>query len=112
MGPLVSEQLPSRPPDWRSRALRRARWPHIDVRDVVIVALLLLTFLFTAHYVNSSQASQQRTGQVIEAKLCTTLDGLRSLQPPPGNPRTNPSRQYLQGLHAKLSQIGSDLGCR
>jgi hypothetical protein len=109
--------LPGRPPDWRTRALQavrqaeRIRWPHIEVRDVVVVLLLGATLLFVAHYVNSTQAAQRRQGAAVERKLCSTLGGLAHLQPPPGNPSTNPSRAYLQGLHSKFIDLGRDLGC-
>ena len=97
----------------------RIRWPRIEVRDAVYFLLLLLCFLFLAHYVNSyrdgqqrEQAAQRRQGVLVERKLCTTLDRLTQLRPPPGNPATNPSRAFDQKLHSTLGQLGPDLGCR
>lgn len=57
------------------------------------------------------QAAQQQQGAAIEHKLCTTLNRLAALQPPPGNAAANPSRAYEQGEHAILSQLGPDVGC-
>lgn len=93
------------------RQAERIRWPHIEVRDVVVVLLLGATLLFVAHYVNSTQAAQRRQGELAEHKICSTLGGLGRLRPPPGNPDTNPSRAYLQGLHLKFIDLGRDLGC-
>ena len=79
-----------------------------------VLTLLLAgaNLLWTGHAVNVNQSAQRRSGQLVEQKLCATLDSLRSLQPPPGNPASNPSRAYEQGLHARLSQLGTDLGCK
>ena len=94
------------------------------LRSVAILVLigLLVTganLLWTAHAVRSFQSSQQaqnaagrREGVLIEQKLCTTFGVLAALKPPAGNPRTNPSRAYLQGQHDALVQLGTDLGCK
>lgn len=81
--------------------------------------LLILTLLVGAgnlwaswDEVHAYKAAQQRQGQVVEEKLCSTFGKLAALKPPAGNPRTNPSRAYLQGQHAALDEIGTDLGCR
>jgi hypothetical protein len=103
--------------DWRSRLWQRIR-RHVEVRDIVIIALLLLNFLFTASYVNHSQsaaraqqAAGQRAGAAIIAKVCTGFGELAAQKPPAGNPKTNPSRAFDQGQHAVLVGIGQDL-CR
>jgi hypothetical protein len=57
------------------------------------------------------RAVQQRQGAVIEGKLCAALDRLYTEKPPAGNPVTNPSRAYLQDLHARFAEIRADLGC-
>ncbi len=62
--------------------------------------------------VHSSQAAQQRQGQAVETKLCSTFGKLGALKPPPGDAKKNPSRAYEQSLHAALVQLGTDLGCR
>jgi hypothetical protein len=58
----------------------------------------------------SEQAAQERQGVLAEQKPCQTLGSLAAETPPPGNPRTNPSRGYLQGLHTRLAELGTDLG--
>lgn len=82
-------------------------------------ALLALTLIMGAgnlwaswDEVHSSQAAQQRQGQAVEAKLCSTFGGLAALKPPVGDAKKNPSRAYEQSLHAALVQLGTDLGCK
>jgi hypothetical protein len=58
------------------------------------------------------QAEQQRAAVILGEKLCLTFGKLAALEPPPGNPMTNPSRAYLQAQHDTLAQLGTDLGCR
>ena len=81
--------------------------------SLVVVAFLLLglNFLFTAHYVNSTQESQRRAGEAVDRAICTTLVKLAALKPPAGAAKANPSRAYEQQLHATLDQLGPDLGC-
>jgi len=62
-------------------------------------------------YVQTYKHDQQQQGQLIARKLCTTLDRLAALQPPAGNPTTNPSRAYDQRLHSTLADLGPDIGC-
>ena len=97
------------------------RQPLRSVAVLVLVALLVTgaNLLWTAHAVRSFQSSQQaqnaagrRQGALIEQKLCTTLGRLTALKPPPGPPSRNPSRAYEQELHATLSQLGPDIGCK
>ena len=87
------------------------------------VILAGLNLFWTAHEVHASQAaiqsaqhreqvSQQRAGAVLGQKLCTTFGRLAALKPPAGDPKTNPSRAYLQGQHDTLAQLGTDLGCK
>ena len=61
---------------------------------------------------DSIQQTQRSQGLMIEQKLCTTLNSLKDLQPPPGNPVSNPSRAYLQEQHDKLAQLSVDVGCK
>ena len=88
----------------------------------ILVALMLITC--AANLVTSrvqfddytasqarEQAQQRAAGVVVERKLCQTLGAVASLQPPPGNPKTNPSRAYDDQLHARLGKLGPDLGC-
>ncbi len=75
---------------------------------------LLATYL-DVHAAQRAQAREQaaarHAGEIVERKLCETFATLARRRPPPGNPRTNPSRAYLQGQYATLNQIGPDLGC-
>ena len=90
-----------------SRPLRRA----LVYLFATAAALALVALLAEFHGQAASRAAQQRQGELVERKLCSTLDGLARLQPPPGNPSTNPSRAYLQGLHLRFIDLGRDLGC-
>lgn len=87
------------------------------------VVLAGVGLFWTAHEVHASQAaiqsgqhreqvSQQRAGATLERALCTTFGRLAALKPPAGDPKTNPSRAYLQGQHDTLAQLGTDLGCK
>jgi hypothetical protein len=85
---------------------------------IAAVSLLVLTLITgganlwaTFEVVASNAAAQQRAGAAIEQKLCASFGHLAALKPPAGNPRTNPSRAYLQEEHATLDQLGTDLGC-
>ena len=87
------------------------------LRSVAILVLLSLlvtgaNLLFTAHEVNASRTTQQRQGQLVEQKLCSTLGKLAALRPPAGNPKTNPSRAFEDNLHATLDGLGPDIGCK
>jgi hypothetical protein len=65
----------------------------------------------------AEQAAQRRQGELLEQRLCATLDplaGLAGLKPPAGNPADNPSRAFEQRLVLKLAPLGQlapDLGC-
>ena len=92
-----------------------------SVAALVLLGLLVTgaNLLWTAHAVNTFQSqqrqeqqAQRRQGQAIEAKLCSTLNRLAALKPPPGDPAANPSRAYLQAEHDTLAQLGFDLGCK
>ena len=88
-----------------------------------IAVILAASGLFWInHEVHASQAAiqasqhreqvmQQQQRQVILRALCTTFGELAALKPPAGDPVTNPSRAYEQSLHARLDQLGTDLGC-
>lgn len=98
-----------------------ARYAYVVLAGLSIV-LSVLAYLAAVGYYHAGQASQarqaaaqkasqQRQGQLLEQRLCTTLDGLASLTPPSGATSDNPSRQYLAQLHAKLAELGPDVGC-
>lgn len=85
---------------------------------VLTLALTGVNLLFTAHEVNrvraqfAAQAAVSRhQGELVEQKLCTSFGRLAALRPPPGNPKQNPSRAYLQDQHTRLDELGTDLGC-
>ena len=61
--------------------------------------------------IGSPRAASQRAGAKIEAELCRTFESLYADKPPAGNPKTNPSRAYLQELHARLGEVPPDLKC-
>jgi len=81
---------------------------------LVLVLVLVMggaNLLATVLYVHDYQAGQKQQGQLLEQRLCSTLNTLAALKPPPGDPSTNPSRAYDQQLHATLAQLSPDLGC-
>lgn len=84
----------------------------LAVLFVLAVGLGVINLFWQAHETNVNRAAQQRSGQVVERKLCTTLSHLSALLPPGGSPAANPSRRYEQQLHATLAQLGPDIGCR
>lgn len=81
-----------------------------------------LAVLYSVHYATALQASQRQQdarqaadqraqSAVFERKLCTTLNALAALRPPPGSPGDNPSRAYLLQQHQVLAELGPDVGC-
>ena len=91
-----------------TRVLAWAR-RHADALAVVaIIAALQAASLYSSA---QTRATQQHQAQVFERKLCTTLGSLAALKPPAGSPQANPSRAYLQAEHARLAQLGPDVGC-
>ena len=97
------------------------RWTLRSVAALVLLGLLVTgaNLLWTAHAVRSFQSAQQqqgaaqrRQGELVEERLCTTLDRLTALKPPAGSPQRNPSRAFEQELHATLDELGPDLGCK
>jgi hypothetical protein len=95
------------------------------VQGRAVVVLFLITVLssasgwfWQAHETRQAtaaqhreQAAQQRQGQLLEQKLCTTLNRLAALKPPQGDPAQNPARAFDQEQHAVLAQLGPDVGC-
>lgn len=70
---------------------------------LVLVSVLLAVALnagFTYWAVTTSQRH-----------WCATLDLLYTEKPPPGNAAANPSRAYLQDLHARFADLRTSLGC-
>lgn len=94
------------------------RTPYAYVALVLLTVVLSVSALAGAViYYHTSQRAQQRQGEQLEQKICTTLAplaGLAKLKPPAGNPADNPSRAFEQQLVIKLAplaQLGPDLGC-
>lgn len=90
------------------------RWN--TARSFVVIALINLAltatgFLYITHSDSVSKAREQQQGRVVERKLCTTLNSLASLKPPPIDKPSDLSRLYLQEEHDKLAQLGADVGC-
>jgi hypothetical protein len=78
------------------------------VFDVVLTVILGLL----AIQVQNTQTAATRQGVAVETKLCASFNALAALQPPAGNPATNPSMAFEQRLHAQLDQIGISVGCK
>lgn len=90
-----------------TRGARRA-FAVLALLSLVLSALALLA---AVGYYHRSQGAQQRQGEQIELKLCTTLGKLAALKPPGGSPASNPSRAFEQQQHAVLAELGPDVGC-
>jgi hypothetical protein len=88
----------------------KSRYAYV-VLAALILAMTAVNVLFTVSYYHREQASQQHQGQMLEQKLCSSLDKQAELKPPGGSPANNPSRAYLQQQHAVLAELGPDVGC-
>jgi hypothetical protein len=73
--------------------------------------LAVLALAGVVHEEGAWRGSQLRQSQMIERKLCVTLDRLAARKPPAGSAADNPSRGYLQWQHDTLAELGPDLGC-
>jgi hypothetical protein len=100
------------------RGLSRLQGRAIVVLFLIGAAGGIGNLFWTAHEVHAAQAAQtaeqsvqKQQGAVLERQLCSTLGKLAALKPPPGNPATNPSREFDQDMHSTLAQLGPDLGC-
>jgi hypothetical protein len=78
---------------------------------VLQLALTAVAILFAVSYYHLEQAAQRAQGAALEHKLCTSLDRLAGLKPPPGPAAGNPSRAYLLQQHQVLAELGPDVGC-
>ena len=93
----------------RGRPASPGRAIALAVASVVLAVALNAGFTYWS--VENSKAAQQRQGEAVERKICTTMAHLAALKPPAGNPARNPSRAFDQNLHVTLDQLGPDLGC-
>lgn len=89
----------------------RARYAGAAVRWLLPIVMAAFSILYSVHYTNSSQAAAARQAAAFERKICTTLAGLASREPPAAPPG-NPSRAYLQWQHGMLAQLAPDVGCK
>jgi hypothetical protein len=100
-----------------NRRVSTPLWSMV-VLFAVAVVIGVAAYLAAVHNYQASQAGQQRQGELLEQKLCTSLEplaGVARLKPPAGNPADNPSRAFEQQLVVKLAplaQLGPDLGCK
>ena len=68
------------------------------------VASILLALALTAGFTYWAVTTSQH-------HWCATLNLLYTEKPPPGPAASNPSRAYLQDLHARFADLRSSLGC-
>lgn len=87
-------------------------WRPMVAAGAALTLAMALGWSYTTYAIRTSQAAQEKVGQAVNIKICHTLQLLASDQPPAGNPANNPSRAYLQRLHADLAQLAGDLGCK
>ena len=80
------------------------------VLDIALTVALAVVAA-QAHTASARAVSAQQEGAAVTQRICETFGKLAALKPPAGNPDTNPSRGYLQRLHATLDELGTDLGC-
>ena len=93
-----------------SRLPRVQGWAIVAM--VVIVLLIDGVLLFwQSHETNVNNRAQHQSEQVIEAKLCRTLNGLAALKPPSGPAAANPARAFEQRQHLAFTELAADLGC-
>jgi hypothetical protein len=119
---LVGKMGPDEMNDSEISVVNEIRYRKSMTRiSVLIGTCFTLLIVLAASFIQSRisqdqydqvQQSQARQGQAVEEKLCTTLEGLRSLTPPAGNPSSNPSRAYLQEQHNRLAELSTDIGCK
>jgi hypothetical protein len=95
----------------RGKALNNATRRALIYLFAVAMLLGVANLAWTSHAVRAEQSAQRHQGQLVQRKLCATLESLAAQRPPAGNPAVNPSRAYLQGLHDRLAQLGADVGC-
>ena len=89
-------------------------WRTSVVMPLVLALVLVMggaNLLATYLYVRSFNNTQKKQGMLVEERLCKTFGDLAALKPPPGDPKTNPSRAYDQGVHTVLSGVGPDIDC-
>lgn len=78
---------------------------------LLALALAAASVLISVNYYVREAGAQMRQGRQLEARLCTSLDKLAALKPPPGSPGDNPARGFEQAQHDVLAELGPDVGC-
>jgi len=83
--------------------VRAVRWARRQVRwrDVIIVALIGASMLFTVSYVRSTE---REFCQVVTAATATPVSR-------PADPAANPSREQSWEWYERFAQLGQRLGC-
>lgn len=82
------------------------------VCGLLVIALAVGgSYAVTNARIDQSQNDSKATSAQFEAHLCQTLNSLKALKPPPGDPKTNPSRAFDVQQHIVLAQLAADLGC-
>ena len=127
--PLVTETLftgqPGPKGDKGERGEGISRGARLAVIFLFVVALALsaANAVFTAHYVNTTQAGfkhqqaaqqaiQRHAGLLIEQKLCQDVGTMSRIVPPAGSASANPSRAYEQAEHQAWAGLYADIGCK
>jgi hypothetical protein len=94
----------------RGAPVKKLRYAFVAL-VVLSLAVGAVAILFSVSYYHREQDAQRHQGQLLEQRLCTTLDRLAALKPPPGDPGSNPARGFDQQQHAVLAELGPDVGC-
>jgi hypothetical protein len=122
----VAGKTEAKPP--RVPVSRSLRWTLIGFLVLLVVVgagNLLSGYMQNRHYeqqftqqqdrfeqqFSQQQAQQKAQGKLVEQRLCATFTSLGAIKPPGGSTAGNPSRAYEQALSAKLTELGSDIGC-
>lgn len=115
----ADERLPAGPRGEQGETGERGQRGLSRVQGRAVAVLFLIGALaavgnlfWTGHEVRAQTAARHRQGQMLEAKLCTTLGSLAALKPPTGDPAANPSRAFDQKLTFTLKELAPDLGCK
>ena len=107
----------------RGEGISRGARQAVIFLFVLTLALAAANLIFTARYVNDTQAGfrhqqaaqqaiQRRAGQLIEQKLCQDVGTMSRIVPPEGSAAANPSRAYEQAEHQAWAGLYADIGCK
>jgi len=85
-----------------------------SVITLVVAGFLLIgaNLLFTAHYVDSSQARAQQTDLETRHDFCGIIDAyVATPVPRPSDPAANPSREQAYQWYVRFVTLHRKLGC-